>query len=144
MARYAKGFQSAAAAAGAAYFEFRPGARMVQIRELGVSCNAATASSIGLGQPGNTPAGGTPSLGAPLDRNAQAAVGGVVTSGWTTAPTAPSIYVRQLILPATIGAGVIWTFPEPVEINASAAGLILWNFGAAAGSVLSAYIEWDE
>lgn len=148
MARYSIGFQSAAAAAGAAYAAFRAPTRNSRLVEIGVSCNAATASSISLFR--NTAAGYAASTSSSVGQQENpidAAGTSLVDSAWTTAPTITAASrIRRFGLPATIGAGLIWTFPAGVWVrNATATDiLVLWNEGASAGSVLNGYCVWEE
>jgi hypothetical protein len=146
MARYEAGFVTPAAAAGAAYATIHTAAsQRARIREIGLFCNAATASSIQLIRPANTPVATTSVLGQALDPGDPASVTNCDTA-WSTAPTiSANVPLRKITLPATIGAGVIWSWlpDQPLVINVSS-WLVLWNFGAGAGSVLNGYIAWDE
>jgi hypothetical protein len=44
---------------------------------------------------------------------------------WSTGPTIPANFARRITCPATIGAGVIWTFPRGYIIS-NALNAILW------------------
>lgn len=149
MPGYNLGVLTAAAAAGAAYCVIRGGAaQRVRIREIGISTNAATLASIGLGHPANTPAPTTSALAQPNDPADGVSICNIDTA-WSTAPTAPTIFQRRIVLPATAGAGWIWTWPddEPLILDktaGSAQQIVLWNFGAAAGPILSVYIVTKE
>jgi hypothetical protein len=142
---YTQGFSTVAAASGAAYCTFHTGAsRVARIRELGLSVNAATASSFGLIRPSNTPVASTSVLVLPEDPTDPAGTVNVDTA-WSTAPTIGTVFLRKFTVPAVIGNGVIWTWNpgEELIINLSAY-LVLWNFGAGAGSVLNGYIKLIE
>ena len=106
---------------------------------------AATASTFGLGRPsaiGVTPT--TPVAGQAED-SADAASAAQTAVAWTTKPTAPasSIYLRRIALPAAIGAGVIWTWPDGpgliVPINSS---IVIFNL--ATNGVIDCYARWEE
>jgi hypothetical protein len=143
---YSVGFASVAAASGAAYSTIHTGSSYVaRITEIGVACNAATASMIGLGVPGNTPVATTSLLGQAEQTGVDPASTVNVDTAWSTAPTVPAAFIRKFGLPATIGAGLIWTWPpdRPLLLPKSS-WLCLWNFGASAGSVLNGYIKWLE
>lgn len=145
MALYTLGFSSAAAAAGAAYATIHtPAGVRARILEIGLACNAATASPVGLIRASNTPVATTSQIGQAEDPADGASVTNVDTT-WSTAPTIGTLFLRKFGLPATIGAGVIWGWPDgaPLVIAASS-WLVLWNFGASAGSVLNGYIKWRE
>lgn len=146
--RYSIGFASAAAAASAAYAAFRAPTRTSRLIEIGLSCNAATASNVSLFR--NTAAGYTATTSSSVgqaEKPTAAAGTSLVDSAWSTAPTVTAASrIRRFILPATIGAGLIWTFPEGIDIRSATATdiLVIWNEGAGAGSVLNGYCVWDE
>lgn len=149
MAVFSVSITTPAAAAGAAYLNIRAASTArARIREIGAFCNAATSSSIGLIR---TLTQGTPTtsvLGQVQDVADAASVTNI-DSAWSSAPTiaATPIYLRKIVLPASIGAGIIWTFPPDTALlgtNTATGGLLLWNFGGSAGSALSAYVVWEE
>lgn len=148
MAKFSIGFSSAAAAAGAAYAAFRAPTRQSKIIEIGLSCNAATASLISLFR--NTAAGyaaSTTSSAGQQENPADAAGTSVVDTAWTTAPTVTAASrLRRFQLAAAIGAGCIWYFQDGLWVrNATALdNLVIWNEGASAGSVLNGYVRWEE
>ena len=140
--RYELGIVGGTASLAMAQCELRAGAAdSIWVKEVGVFLNAATASTIGLGKPANTPAGGTPVLGQATNGGA-AAVGGVVTTGWSTAPTAPTIFYRRMGLPAAIGNGIIWTFQGDGLLIPVAGSLVVWN--VTLGAIASVYWVWEE
>jgi hypothetical protein len=144
MARYSAAVTTPAAAAGAAFATIHSVATdRPRILEIGAFCNAATASSLQLIRPNNTPVASTSVLGQAEDPADPAATANVDTA-WSTAPTIGSnIPLRRALLPATAGAGVIWVFQNGLFIPVSS-WLVLWNYGAGAGSALSLYVVWDE
>ncbi|MCK4525980.1 hypothetical protein KAW18_01310 [candidate division WOR-3 bacterium] len=126
--------------AAKAGWEIRTGATpgRAKLLEIGFFLVAATASQIGLGRPqaiGITPT--TPVNFLPEDPNDVIASGVVQSSlAWATGPTVPTAYLRRISLPATVGVGVIWTFPRGITIPVSSS-LILWNVGT--NSLLDCY-----
>lgn len=52
---------------------------------------------------------------------------------WATSPTVPAQFLRRFNLPATLGAGIVLTFPRglPVAISAS---MVLWNISTTVAS----------
>jgi hypothetical protein len=111
------------------------------LMEMGISINAATASVFGLGRPaaiGVTPT--TPQTVLAEDSGAPA---GTVTTAlaWGTGPTVPANFFRRVSLPATIGAGIIWTFPRGLLIAISNS-VVLWNI--VTGSVADVWVVVDE
>ena len=112
-----------------------------QILELGFTQVTAVAATIGLGRPqakGVTPT--TPQTVLAED-NGEVAGNTTVAVAWGTAPTVPSNFFRRITCPATIGAGVIWTFPRGLII-ASNFSMILWVIATA--PVLDAYVVENE
>lgn len=144
MARFRAAVTTPAAASGATYATIHAVAsRRLAIAEIGFSNNAATASSIQLIRPANTPVASTSVLGQ-ADDPAEAAATGNIDTAWSTAPTIGSnVPLQRIVLPATAGAGGIWTFPTGLVIPLSG-WLVVWNFGGAAGSAQSLYVVWDE
>jgi hypothetical protein len=142
---YTVGVRTPAAAAGATYATIHNAATdVLYIREIGLFLSAATATSCGLIRASNTPVASTSAVGQAMDTARPAGTGNVDTA-WSTAPTIGSIYLRRITLPATIGAGIIWTFPPdmPLILNASQ-WVVLWNFGGSAGAACDVYVTWDE
>jgi hypothetical protein len=147
VAIYENGAVSVAAAAGAGYCTIHSAStRTSRLLEIGISedTSVAAGSAIGLGRPANTPVATTSVLGQARDPLMGASVTNVDTA-WSTAPTAPTAFLRRIRLPAAIGAGVIWTWsPEDPLGLAVSSWLVLWNYGAAAGAALPLYFVWDE
>ncbi len=114
----------------------------VRLKEFGLFLAAATASTYGLGRPqavGITPTAPVNFL--PEDPNNVVAAGVVQSAvAWATPPTIPTAFIRRISLPATIGTGVIWTFPEGIVIPVSYS-IILWNIGTDAVADCYAVIE---
>lgn len=143
MGRYAAAVRTPAAAAGAAYATLRCSAtRDARVFEIGVATSAATLSSVGLGRPANTPVATTSTLGQAEDTSLGAGLTNADTA-WSTAPTAPTVFMRRFAIPATAGLGFIWTFQNGLVLPVSGQ-IVLWNFGAGAGSALDVYFVWDE
>jgi hypothetical protein len=144
MALYELGVTTTGTASGAAAWEIRTSANVrARLMEIGFFLNAATASTIGLGRPaaiGVTPTSPVDFLPEdPADTTVAAQVQSALA--WTTGPTASTNFLRKIVLPATIGNGVIWTFPRGIVIPVSSS-IVLWNL--ALNSALSAYAVIDE
>jgi hypothetical protein len=129
---------------GAAAWEIRTGATpgRAKLLELGVFLQAATASDYSLGRPaaiGVTPTGPVDFL---VEDPADVLASGVVQSAlaWGTPPTAPTAFFRRVEFPATVGSGVIWTFPKGLTIAVSSS-LVLWN--NTANGAVAAYAVLD-
>jgi len=145
MPTYEAGATTPAAGSAAAYATFNTNARRSFLREMGLFTTAATASSIGLGVPGNTPStisGITPQ---PKDAADIAATATLATS-WTTVPTAPTTFFRKVTLGAAVGAGVIWkvALDERWILGTGTKYYVWWNYGGSTGSALDMYVEEDE
>lgn len=147
MAFYETGVRTPAAAAGAAFATLHTGASLrARIRELHIFSTAATAASIGLIRPSNAPVASTSVLGLAQDPAEPASTVNVDTA-WSTAPTIGSNFLRRIDFPASIGSGVIWTWPDGQSnglLVAVSSYLVLWNFGASAGPILDVVLVWEE
>jgi hypothetical protein len=145
---YSAGVSKSAPSSGAAAAVIRPASSDdVQIREIGVFNSTAVASSIGLIR---TLTAGTASTSTLVQAEDPQRVAGTcnIDTAWSVAPTiaVSPVYLRKIVLPATIGAGVIWTF-GPGEMwakNGNTTSLVLWNFGGGAAAALELYIRVDE
>lgn len=142
MARYSYGLTKTTSTAAAAIGTLNmPSTRDARVWEVGISASTAVSGEVGVMRPANTPA--TPSgggVGVAEDPSAGAALG-TAANAWATAPTAGTAF-RRMVLPATAGAGVIWTFPQGLIVPVSG-WLVLWQFSALAVTY-SFYIAWDE
>ena len=142
MSAYEVGLRTTVVTTATATVEVRAGTRRVQIHELGITLQAATASTFGLGRPANSgsTAGGTNNAPQPGDVADAAAGFSVISTGQTTAPTAPAVFFRRIGFPATIGSGVIWTFRNLIVPVSGA--LVLWNLSAV--GVSDVYLVAEE
>lgn len=121
-------------------WEIRTGATPGRARllELGIFMAAATASTYGLGYPqaiGITP---TTPVDFICEDGEDVIAANVMLSAlaWGTEPTIPTAFIRRIALPATVGTGVIWTFPKGIVIPVSSS-IILWNL--ASNGAIDAY-----
>lgn len=143
MSRYSLAATKTTGAAAGLLVQLRTGAaRDLRVFEVGVFATTAVSGAVGLIRPTAVGAGLTSSgTGAPEDPTSSAGVA-VIDTAAGTAPTIGSTYLRQITLPATIGAGVIWTFPTGIVIPTSAS-LALWQTSAAAVGY-AVYFAYDE
>jgi hypothetical protein len=109
--------------------------------EAGVFMAAATASTYSLGRPAAN--GVTATSPVALLPEDPANPAGTTTSAlaWSTSPTNPTTDLRRWASPATIGTGVIWTFPRGLLIAVSS-NLVLQNL--ATNGVVDSYFAVDE
>jgi hypothetical protein len=116
----------------------------IRIWEIAVyeSSGTAAATDIGIGRPAAISLTPTTIVPQAEDTSAAAAscTGQVAAS---TKPTSPTLFLRRFGIPATIGAGVIWTFPLGLIVPTGPAELVVWNIGAAT-STFSGYFIYDE
>lgn len=139
--------------ANTAYWQLIPSATVrLRVREIGLFVNTAPTTapnfalirSTALGTATTTTAGVAHSPSVP-------ASAGALQSAWSVAPTFSTTgpNLRQVNLPVTAGAGVIWSFPadQAVELLASTAvGLVLFNINASGATTgnFTAYFTWEE
>lgn len=119
MATYRIADRSTALTTGLASFTVLTGANRVSIMETKSFLAAATASVFAYGRPA---AAGVTSGGSVLFQADDPAFQASLTNrvlAWTTAPTAPTVAMERWSGPATIGTGIILTFPRGVAIAVS-------------------------
>lgn len=135
MAVYSQGVATTVTTTGAPSFDIKASAtNSPKLMEIGINLGAATASTYGLGRPANdgSVAQTSPVLMQAEDPGAPAAQTGSAVA-WGTPPTVPTVFHRRIFLPATIGAGVIWTFPRGMTMQASK-GFVLWNIAVSSAN----------
>ena len=142
MAIYSMADRTSNVTTAAACFEIRTTATdRPRVMEIGISLVTAAATVIGLGRPaaiGITPT----SPKTVLAEDFGDPVGTVQTAvAWGTGPTVPANFLRRWSFPATIGAGVILTFPRGLVIPVSSS-FILWNI--LGGATLDVNVVIDE
>jgi len=106
-----------------------------KVMEIGIFNGAATASVYGIGRPaaiGVTPT--TPLT--VLDEQDGGGPTGLTTCAvaWTTGPTVPANFFRRASIAATIGAGVIFTFPRGLGLPVTGS-IVVWNITANSAAV---------
>lgn len=132
MAQFALAQRTIATAAGSACWEIRSASTSKpRILEIGISQVTAVAGVFGLGRPqalGVTPT----SPQTVLDESDGAGPVGLTTAAvaWGTGPTVPVNFLRRVACPATIGAGMIWTFPRGLALPVSGS-IVLWVIATA-------------
>lgn len=93
-----------------------------RIMEFGIFLAAATASVFGLNRPSTLGTRTTPTALLAEDSGDPALTGiNLVDSAvaWSAQPTLGAADLRRIGFPATIGAGVVWTFPKGLSSAAS-------------------------
>lgn len=143
MSRYNLATTKTTGAAAGMIVQLRTGSsRDLRIWEVGVFATTAVSGSIGLIRPSAVGATFTStSTGQPEDNVSGAGVA-VIDTAATTPPTIGSTYMRQATLPATIGAGIVWTFPAGLVVPVSAS-VALWQTSALAVGY-AVYFVYDE
>jgi len=113
-----------------------------KLMELGYCNGAATQCTYGIGRSANTPTQtGTVLVQAENPGDPAGKTTTAVT--WSTAPTVPSVYLRRPFIPATIGAGIIFTFPRGLTLVGAGPSLVNWNI-AASSAVMNYWAVLDE
>jgi hypothetical protein len=133
MAIYSLSLNTTVTTTGAAAMDLRASAaNSPRVMEIGLNLGAGTASTYGVGRSGNTPTQTSPVLVQAENPSDPAGLSGSAVA-WSVAPTIPTQFLRRISLPATAGAGVIWTFPRGLVI-AAAATLLVWNLASNSAS----------
>jgi hypothetical protein len=134
MAIYSLSMNGTVAGSGVPSWEAKPSAaNEPAIMEIGVINGAATACTYGFGRGGavSTQTGGVLVLAEDEGRPTGLTSCAIA---WSVAPTVPANYFRRMFLPATIGAGCIFTFPRGIVLAQGGAGLVQWNIAASSAS----------
>lgn len=116
-------------------FDIRSGSAgpTVKLMEYSFMTGAATASTFGLGRPGNDSTPPVQTSPIVLQAEDPSVVNASVTGtavAWSTAPTVPAQFFRRAYLTNVIGAGIIWTFPRGLAFIANR-GLVHWNIAVS-------------
>ncbi len=131
MARYGVTFSIAGVSNQAIAWLRTTAGKDLRLWEAGIWEESGTvgSSSVGLGRPAAISNTSTALVPQAEDSSAGAAViiGAVAAS---TKPTAPANYIRRLTLPAVLGSGIIWTFPQGLVVP-TAAEVTFFNIGTA-------------
>lgn len=113
-----------------------------RLLEFGITINAATATVFGFGRPAATGITPTSPQTVLAEDGGNTSAGNTTTAlAWGTAPTVPPNLFRRVSLPATIGAGIIWTFPRGIVVLKTVS-TVLWN--VLGGSVADTWLVVDE
>lgn len=142
MAIYSLANRTTSATTTTPSLEVRAGAtNRPRLLEMGIWLNAATQSPIGIGRP--QAVGITPTTPVTVQAEDPADAAGLTQTAlaWGTAPTVPLAFFRRVNIAATIGAGVILTFPRGIVIAASGS-LVTWNIAAV--SLADIHVVVDE
>ena len=144
MAIYSQSQLTTVITSGAPSFDIKASAtNSPKVMEWGINLGAATASTYGLGRPANDGSVAQTAGLALLAENPGDPVGQSTTAvAWGTAPTVPTTFLRRCYLPATIGAGIIWTFPRGLTLPVSK-GIVCWNI-AASSALTHHWVVADE
>lgn len=142
MARYELSATKTTGAAAGMIVQFRTGAaRDARIWDITVTASTAVSGSIGLIRPSAVGATFTSTGPGIAEDNIAGAGVAVLDTAATTAPTIGSVYMKQIVLPATIGAGVVWSFPNGLVVPTSSSIAIWQTSTAAVGYVVSVTYE---
>ena len=114
----------------------------MRVFEIGIFSTTTVAANVGLIRP--TAVGATFTSTVPgASEDFAAAVGvAVVDTAAGTAPTIGTNWMRRVQFPATIGSGIIWTFPMGLNVPVSSS-IALWQNSAAAVGY-EVYFTYDE
>jgi len=112
------------------------------ILEVGIFSASATTQTFGLGRPAAVGVGATSAVAGLAEDSSAPAASTTSCLAWTTTyPTAPTQFFRRIDLPATVGTGIIWTFPRGLIVPISG-NIVIWNITLTVAS--DVYVVWDE
>jgi hypothetical protein len=111
-----------------------------KILELSIVQATGTAQSLGFGRP--QALGVTPGTTSTFIRDVSTDPVCVTTTAltWGTSPTVPLVFARRWNSAATIGVGVIWTFPRGFSIPVSSS-VVVWNITTALASDINVALD---
>jgi hypothetical protein len=112
------------------------------LREIGLFAATAVSGTILIGRPAANVTTTTTMLGQALDPGDPAATCSLTTV-LPTAGTVPANPFRRFVLPATIGAGIVWVWGINELSVAASAQLTLWQTSTAAVTY-TYYAKWEE
>jgi hypothetical protein len=113
-----------------------------KLMEAGLSMNVGTASVYGLGAPAAIGVSPTTPAALVFEDGGNTSTPGTTTAlAWGTSPTNPTVFQRRVSLPATVGAGICWSFPRGYGIL-KAKTLVIQNIGTT--QVIDAWFVIDE
>jgi hypothetical protein len=128
MAIYSGDFVTTVTGSGAPAMDFRgASANAPKIMEMAIVLAAATASTYAILRSANSPTQTSTNVLVAEDPGNAAAGQTTQAVTWSTAPTAPTVYYRRSVLPATVGAGVVYTWPRGLGIAPAGATIVIWN-----------------
>lgn len=110
-----------------------------KVLEISIIQATATAQSLGLGRPqaiGITPVNVLFQVDDPGDP--VSVMNGSLS--WATSPTVPLIFHRRWNSAATIGVGIIWTFPRGLVFPISSS-LVVWNITASIANDVNCVVD---
>lgn len=132
------GLLSTGTGSGAAAAEIIAGSSVpFSVTEISIFLNAATSSTFGIGVPAAI--GVTPSNTLFLKSNPTITYT-VVTNmalSWGTGPTVPANFQKRIVMPATIGSGIIWTWPYGDFVIPVSKSIVVWNLAANAAAMIN-------
>lgn len=101
-----------------------------RVLEFSIITATGTATSFGFGRPAAQ--GVTPATTSTFQRDnaGDPACVSTVSLTWATSPTAPTNYHRRTNTAATIGVGIVWSFPAGLQVPVSSS-LVCFNITAA-------------
>lgn len=123
MARYAAGVSKASSASAAWLMGLRcPSTADARVWEIHVLAETAVAGTVDLRRITTAGTGAAMSTTPVAEDVSSSAATVVVDTAFATAvPAATGVSIRRYALPATIGQGIIWTFPEGLIVPVSGA-----------------------
>lgn len=125
-----------------------PATEVVKLRELSITLVTAVSTMLGLARVTTvsvTPATTKPGRNVIVDAPDSATL---LVNSWGTAPVVSTNYLRRIVIAASIGAGIIWTWPadDPLQIGDGQAirEIALCNLVSVAPTTFDWYAVWED
>ena len=143
MAVYSLSLASTVGSSGAPAWDCKPGSgNSPRVMEFGFINGTTTSCNQGLGRGGSTSTQ-TGAVALQPENPADPAAASNCAIAWSAAPTQPTQMLRRTWIPATLGAGIIFTFPRGIVLAQGGVSLVLWNL-AASSAIAVATVIVDE
>jgi hypothetical protein len=131
MARYSVGTGGTAVATratGTPHLDIKAGANPITVYEIAMFAGTAVAWNLGVGRPANSGSVVQTTTFVPVPDTTGTPLARLGTA-WSTAPTIPAVFMRNVGIASGIGNGYTFVFPDGILVPANGS-LVVWNTSA--------------
>lgn len=131
MARASLSISIAAITGAANVFDMGGATGRIEVVEIGIFANTAVTADLALFRTTAVGTRTTPTSFLPEDPAHTLASGASMATAWSVAPTVAATALRRVQIPANVGSGVIWTWPDDALYIANGLTLIVTQSATA-------------